>query len=217
MSEKAKYSFRCLEQECDTQACHTREQVRVTLGDLARWTISGQLEHIVNRIAVFPDKDDPETLAMVVFPKAMKTDPKKTACIFYDEENKSCGIAYSKPISCRTYPLEYDGEKYYISDKDCKGIGKGEVTKESLKKAKDLAEQDYNERQFTRHVLPGFYSVVMNTVSIQNQVALSSLSEEDRQKLQELVSKAAPKEPAPDMPQTENAQGESDKKTNDAD
>jgi Fe-S-cluster containining protein len=216
MSDKAKYSFKCLGQECDSQACHTREQVRVTLGDLARWTISGELEHIIPRIAVFPDKDDPELLAMVTFPKPMKADPKRTACVFYDEDNKSCGIAYSKPISCRTYPLEYDGNKYYISDKDCRGIGQGEVTKESLKEAKDLAEQDYNERVFTRHVLPGLYSVVMNTVSIQNQVALSNLSEEDRKKLEELVTKASPKEPAPDKPQTETPETESPEKTSES-
>ncbi|MFW9918704.1 MAG: YkgJ family cysteine cluster protein [Candidatus Thorarchaeota archaeon] len=203
MSEKAKYSFKCLEKECETQACHTREQIRITLGDLSRWTASGQLQHVIDRFVIFPDKEDQNHIAIAAFQKPLKENPEKRACIFYDEETKSCGIMYSKPISCRTYPLEYDGSRFYVSDKNCPGVGKGEISKESLKTARDLAEQEYNERIFTRHVLPGFYSVIMNTVAIQNQMAMSNLSEEDRAKLEELMSKAVPEQPAPEEPQTD--------------
>ncbi len=209
MSEKAKYSFKCLEKECETQSCHTREQIRISLGDISRWTAAGQLQHVIDRFVIFPDKDEPGHLAIAAFQKPMKANPEKRACIFYDEESKSCGILYSKPISCRTYPLEYDGSKFYVSDKNCPGVGKGEVSKEALKVARDLAEQEYSERIFTRHVLPGFYSVIMNTVAIQNQMAMSKLSEEDRAKLEELMSKAVPEEPTPETPKTENESADS--------
>lgn len=213
MTEKAKYSFKCLEKECESQACHTRSQIRITLGDLSRWTTAGQLEHTIHGVVIIPDKDESNQLAIAAFQRPLKKDPEKKACIFYNEETKSCGIAYSKPISCRTYPLEYDGSKFYVSDKNCPGVGKGEVSKESLKVAKELAEQDYNERVFTRHVLPGFYSVVMNTVAIQNQMAMSNLSEEDRAKLEELMSKAIPEPPSPESPQTEESSGNEDEMT----
>jgi len=154
---------------------------------------------------IFPDKDEPNHLAIAAFQRPLKENPEKAACIFYNEETKSCGITYSKPISCRTYPLEYDGSKFYVSDKNCPGVGKGEITKESLTDAKNLAQQEYNERMFTRHVLPGFYSIIMNTIAIQNQMAMRNLSDEDRAKLEELMSKAVPEGPSPDSPQTESA------------
>ncbi len=206
MTEKAKYSFKCLGKECETQACHLREQITVTLGDISRWTAGGQLQHIIDKLIVFPDREENNLLAIAVLKKPLKENPEKSACFFYDEETKSCGILYSKPISCRTYPLAYNGSKYFVSDKNCPGVGKGEVTKEALKAAKELAEQEHTERLFTRHVLPGFYSVIMNTVAIQNQMAMSNLSEEDRAKLEELMKKAAPEPPVPETPHTETGQ-----------
>ncbi|MDF1537863.1 MAG: hypothetical protein P1Q69_03065 [Candidatus Thorarchaeota archaeon] len=201
MAEKSKYNFKCLGQECETQACHTRHQVRVTIGDLSRWTSQNQLNYVLGGVGIFPDAEDDKMLTMAMFPKPLKGDPEKKACIFYNEESKSCNIAYFKPISCRTYPLEYDGSKYYVSDKNCLGVGKGEVTKESLKVAKELAEQDYNERMTTRHVLPAFYNVIMNMIALQNQVAMGALSEEDRQALDKIMSKTKSEDIAPETPE----------------
>ncbi len=198
MTEKSKYNFKCLGQECETQACHTRSQVRVTIGDLSRWTSQNQLNYVLGGVGIFPDTDDNKMLTMAIFPKPSKSDPEKKGCMFYNEESKSCNIAYFKPISCRTYPLEYDGSKYYVSDKNCPGVGKGEVTKESLKEAKELAEQDYNERMTTRHVLPAFYNVIMNMIALQNQVAMGALSEEDRQALEKIMEKTKPEDIAPE-------------------
>ena len=200
MAEKSKYNFKCLGQECDTQACHMRTQVRVTIGDLSRWTTQNQLNNVLGGVGIFPDSDDSKLLTMAMFPRPLKENPEKRACVFYNEESKSCNIAYFKPISCKTYPLEYDGTKFYVSDKNCPGVGKGEVTKESLKAAKDLAEQDYNERMTTRHVLPAFYNVIMNMITIQNQMAMGELSEDDRQALEKIMAKTRPEDIAPETP-----------------
>jgi len=184
-----KYNFKCLGQDCDTQACHTRTQVRVTFGDVARWTTQGQIASVAGRILLTMDVEDPTMYALVLLPKHMKSDPEKLACSFYDEENKLCKINSFKPISCQTYPLEYDGKKFYVSDKDCPGVGKGEKTKEALQEAKTLAERDYNERMYTRHLLPGIYTIIVNNVMIQTEAAKRELSEEDRAKLEEIQTK----------------------------
>ncbi len=204
-----KYNFKCLGHECDTQACHMRKEVGVTIGDITRWTSKGQLVNTVGRIWVTVDKNEPQSFAMTMFPKKLKSDPEKVACSFYDEESKTCEIDSFKPISCRTYPLQYDGKKFYVSDKNCPGVGKGEITKEALQTAKSLAEQDYNERMMTRHVLPGLYNVIMNTLMIQNEAAMKDLSKEDKSKLEEIMSKTDPKDIKPEEPKT----GESDTTT----
>jgi hypothetical protein len=128
------------------------------------------------------------------------------ACTFYSEESKSCEIENYRPISCRTYPLEYNGKKFYVSDRNCPGVGKGEVTKDSLKEAKELAEQDFNERMMTRQVVPALYNIVMNTVMIQNEAAMKDLSPEDKAKLEEIMAKTDSQQVEPDKPKTGDAE-----------
>jgi len=217
MAEKSKYSFKCLGQECETQACHTRDQVRVTIGDLSRWTTNNQLNYVLGGIGIFPDITDSKKLTMATFPKPLKDNPENRACVFYNEESKSCNIAYFKPISCKTYPLKYDGTKFYVSDKNCPGVGEGEVTKESLKTAKDLAEQDYNERMTTLHVLPAFYNVIMNMITLQNQVAMGGLSEEDKEALEKIMAKTKPEDVAPETSDMKTNETPSDGTSQDAD
>ena len=78
--------------------------------------------------------------------KPFQKDPEKTACIFYHEESNGCQIRYSRPISCRTYPLQFDGNKFKVIDKNCPGVGQGEITKEALQEHIELAEQEFKER-----------------------------------------------------------------------
>jgi Fe-S-cluster containining protein len=179
--------------------------VRVTIGDISRWTAKNQLTTTIGRIWITTDKDDPQSLAMTLFPKKLKSDPEKHACTFYNEDSKMCEIDTFKPISCQTYPLEYDGKKFYVSDKNCPGVGKGEITKEALQAAKLLAEQDFNERMLTRYVLPGLYNVIFNTIMLQQEAAMKDLTDEDKAKLSEIMAKTEPKEPAPEKPKTDES------------
>ncbi len=189
MSEKSKYSFQCLEQQCDTKACHIRPNIRVTIGDLARWTTQGYLMNILPGIDLGVPQAEDEWFYLEAHRKPLKSDAETTACIFYNEEANGCEIRYSRPISCRTYPLAYDGEKFYVLTKDCPGVGKGEISKEALKDLRDLAEQDYRERMETDSALPAIYSVFMAQMVRQSAQAMSRMSEEDRKKMEELLSK----------------------------
>ena len=189
MSDKSKYTFKCLEQKCDTRACHMRSNIRVTIGDLARWTSQGYLVNILPGINLGVPKSEEEWFFLETHRKPFKEENEKTACIFYNEDANGCEIRYSRPISCRTYPLEYDGERFYVVTKDCPGVGKGELSKEALKEARDLAEQDFRERRETDAALPAIYSVFMSQMVRQSAEAMSKMSEEDRKKMEELLSK----------------------------
>ncbi len=128
-------------------------------------------------------------ITLATLRKPLSENSEQTACIFYDEEANACRIRFSRPISCRTFPLEHNGEKFYVANKDCCGIGKGEVTKEALKEAKELAEKEYEERVRTATALPAVYSVIMGQMLRQSAEAMKDLSEEDRKRLDEIMSK----------------------------
>jgi hypothetical protein len=69
-------------------------------------------------------------------------------------------------------------------------VGEGEVTKEALQEARNLAEQEFNERKETTVALPAVYSVMMNQMIKQSTEAMQNLSEEDRKKMDEIIAKS---------------------------
>ncbi|MHA2378485.1 MAG: YkgJ family cysteine cluster protein [Candidatus Thorarchaeota archaeon] len=189
-SEKVKYSFKCLEQKCDTHECHIRPHVNVTLGDLSRWTAQGYIGHIIAGLRIVPPESENDPFVMATVRKPLKDETEGTACVFFDEEANGCTIRYSRPISCRTFPLDHDGEKYFLSNKNCPGVGQGEVSKEALKESRDLAEMEYRERMETISALPVVYSLVMAPMVRQSAEAMERLSEEDRKRMEEILSKS---------------------------
>jgi Fe-S-cluster containining protein len=189
MSERTKYSFKCIEQKCETAVCHTRLHVNVTLGDIMRWTTQNYLQHILPGVMLQIPESENDTMRLEMARKLLQKNSEKTACIFYHEESNSCQIRYSRPISCRTYPLQFSGEKFTVIDKDCPGVGKGEITKEALQEHKELAEQEFREKVDTLTALPGVYAVFMGQMIKQSAEAMQGLSEEDRKRLEEIMAK----------------------------
>ena len=136
---------------------------------------------------------DPETGKMSMETKRvpLKDESEGDACIFFQEEANGCAIRFSRPISCRTYPLEYNGTKFLLSSKDCPGVGQGEVSKDALQEARKLAEQEYIERIETFAALPATYTVIMAPIIQQSAAAMQSLSEEDRKKMDEILARSS--------------------------
>jgi Fe-S-cluster containining protein len=188
MSEKSKYNFKCLEQKCTTKSCHIRPQVTVTLGDLGRWTTQGYLMNILPGVSLKIPTNEDHGIVLEMARKPLGEESEITSCIFYNEKANGCEIRYSRPISCRTYPLEYNGEKYYLSSKDCPGVGQGEVSKETLQEARNLAEQEYKERVETDSVLPAIYSIIMSELIRQSAEAMKKRSEEEKTEMEDSVS-----------------------------
>ena len=180
MSEKSKYNFKCLEQKCTTKACHIRSQVTITMGDLSRWTAQGYLMNILPGVSLRMPENEDDKIVLEMARKPLEVDPENTCCIFYNEKANGCEIRYSRPISCRTYPLEYNGEKYYLSSKDCPGVGQGEISKDTLQEARSLAEQEYRERTETDSSLPAVYSIIMTELIRQSAEAMKKRSEDEK-------------------------------------
>ena len=189
MTEKAKYNFKCLENKCETKACHIRPGINVTNGDIARWSKQGYLMNILPGLTLKLPQTEQDLISIEMLRKPLESDSETTACAFYNESANACEIRYSRPISCRTYPLEYTGEKYVLSSKDCPGVGQGEVSKEALQEARALAEQEFNERVETISSLPVVYTIIMNQMMRQSAEAMQNLSEEDRKKMDEILGK----------------------------
>jgi Fe-S-cluster containining protein len=190
LTEKSKYTFKCLEQKCDTKACHIRPNVLVTIGDLARWMTQGYVMKILPGITMHTPVSEEDIFYFETLRKPLESDPDTTACIFYNEQANACEIRYGRPISCQTFPLAFNGKKYILSSKDCPGVGKGEVSKDVLREARDLAEKEFNERNETTAALPVLYSVIMNQMLRQSAEAMQDLSEEDRKKMDEILGKS---------------------------
>ena len=151
-------------------------------------------------------ESEKDLILLEMMRKPLKADPEKTACIFFNEDANGCEIRYSRPLSCRTYPLEYNGEKYYLSSKNCPGVGQGEVSKEALQEARDLAEQAFKERGTTFTALPAIYSIIMTQMIRQSTEAMQNLSEEDRKKMDEIMSKREPTEASEEPPKSEDSE-----------
>ncbi len=201
--EKKKYSFKCLEKECDNRVCCTRPIINVTIEDISRWTTQNVLPHILHAITLHIPENEQDHIRLEMAKRPLNKNPETSACILYNEENNACTIRYSRPISCRTFPLSYTGTKFVLSDKTCPGIGKGEVTKEALKEARDLAEQEFRERISTLAALPGVYSVFTTHMLTQSMKAMEGLSEEDRRRIQEIMSKGQKSGDSSETPEKE--------------
>ena len=195
MSEKSKYNFKCLEQKCTTKACHIRQGITITLGDLGRWTTQGYLMNILPGVSLKMPMSEDEGIILEMARKPLQEEPESTSCIFYNEKANGCEIRYSRPISCRTFPLEYNGEKYHLSSKDCPGVGQGEVSKEALQEARSLAEQEYRERVETDAALPAIYSVIMTELIRQSAEAMKKQSEEEKTESKDDASQESEEKP----------------------
>ena len=204
--EKSKFSFKCLESKCDTKACHIRPIINVTHGDLARWTKLGYLMKILPGVVLKLPQSEEDLINLEMLRKPLESDSETTACIFYNESANACEIRYSRPISCRTFPLEYNGEKYILSSKDCPGVGQGEVSKEALQEARALAEQEFKERVETIASLPVVYTIIMNQMLRQSAEAMQNLSEEDRKKMDEILGRKSNDDKASDEPSTASSE-----------
>lgn len=189
-----KYRFECLEQKCTTRDCHIRPHVNVTFGDLSRWSLQGYIANIIPGLEIIPPEKETDPMVIETMRKPLKEESEGSACVFFDEDANGCTIRYSRPISCRTFPLEYNGSKFYLSSKNCPGVGQGEVTKDGLKEAKELAEQDYKERIDTITSLPAIYTLIMAPMIRQSTEAMERMSEEDRKRMDEILTKSREEE-----------------------
>ncbi len=187
----SKFKFECT--RCGT-CCQNQDSIPVTFTDLARWTKQGSFMSIILphlELGSISEDDELGKLALVPYIAVKdKDDNGKGTCPFYDEENKMCNIYFTLPVFCKTFPLSYNGEKYYISDPSCPGIGQGSMTKEKLLEIRNVAMRDFNERADTTIAMVPLQGLFIRHFMKQSQETVDRLSDEEKTKLDELIKKS---------------------------
>ncbi|MBN1802450.1 MAG: YkgJ family cysteine cluster protein [Candidatus Lokiarchaeota archaeon] len=207
-SSKTKFTFKCT--RCD-KCCLSRGPIPITAWDLQLWAHNKVVANFLPYLDIqeIPSGGIDLILKPIVPPKSGNDDEASNTpspfrqvpiedllgakCSMYNEEQKKCLIYENRPLSCRTYPLEFDGNSFTIVDEECPGIGEEGMTKEDLKEMRDIAKTMFLELARMRISLPVLYQVLSKTFMMdlmkQQMEVMSNMSEEDRAKLDEIMKK----------------------------
>jgi Fe-S-cluster containining protein len=181
---KSKYKFEC--QKCG-ECCEKADSIVVSLADLNRWNKDLTLPSLYPYLTIEMINQSQIQISLKKTDTEEGKSPK--GCPLYDEKNKICNIYFSMPLYCSSFPLGFDGKNYFIKDKDCPGIGKGKMTDELLKKARELAKEDFEARVDTSMLLPIIHGMILGFILDQSKKRIEELSPEQKEKLNEMFAK----------------------------
>ncbi|MGB5912133.1 MAG: YkgJ family cysteine cluster protein [Promethearchaeia archaeon] len=209
---KTKFTFKCT--RCD-KCCLERGPIPITFWDLELWARNGVIANFMPYLDVYqkpngvmdlilkplppPPEEGEDTTKKEPFSITPIEDLLEVKCPLYNQNDKKCLVYDNRPLSCRVYPLEFDGKNFSIVDVDCPGVGEEGMTKEELKDMRDSAKTMYYELTRIRISLPVLNQIVSQKVMMdlmrQNLEAMSKMSDEDRTKLDEIFKKTSDKPP----------------------
>lgn len=209
---KTKFTFKCT--RCD-KCCLERGPIPITFWDLELWARNGVIANFMPYLDVYqkpngvmdlilkplppPPEEGEDTTKKEPFSIKPIEDLLEVKCPLYNQNDKRCLVYDNRPLSCRVYPLEFDGKNFSIVDVDCPGVGEEGMTKEELKDMRDSAKTMYYELTRIRISLPVLNQIVSQKVMMdlmrQNLEAMSKMSDEDRTKLDEIFKKTSDKPP----------------------
>ncbi len=207
---KKKFSFKCTR---DDKCCLERGPIPITFWDLELWARNGVIANFMPYLDIYNKPDGGIDLILKPLPPPPKEgeDEEKTEekrdpfgnipieklltekCPLYNKEKKECLVYDNRPLSCRVYPLEFDGKNFTIVDIECPGLEEEGMTPEELKEMRDNAKTMYYELTRMRIALPVLSQMISQKVMMdlmrQNMEAMSKMSDEDRAKLDEIFQK----------------------------
>jgi Fe-S-cluster containining protein len=203
---KAKFTFKCT--RCD-KCCLSRGPIPITFWDLELWAKNGVVANFLPYLEVYSKPDGGFDLILKPLPPPPKEGEEKPPqdpfggasieslleekCPLYNKEQKKCLIYDNRPLSCRTYPLEYDGKNFKVVDVECPGIGQEGMTKDDLREMRETAKTMNYELTRMRIALPVLNQVVSRNIMTdllrQQMEAMSKMSDEDKAKLDEIFKK----------------------------
>ncbi len=209
---KTKFTFKCT--RCD-KCCLERGPIPITFWDLELWARNGVIANFMPYLDIYQKPDGVMDLILKPLPPPPEEgdDPSKkepfsitpiedlleVKCPLYNQNEKNCLVYDNRPLSCRVYPLEFDGKNFSIVDVDCPGVGEEGMTKDELKEMRDSAKTMYYELTRIRISLPVLNQIVSQKVMMdlmrQNLEAMSKMSDEDRAKLDEIFKKTGENTP----------------------
>ncbi len=184
-TESKKYVHNCT--KCGA-CCEKWTEIPVYIEDFQNWIADGTIHHVLPFLQL---QEIPPSYVRLILKKAeIEDDPNPSGCPLYDYTNKICNVYSSMPLYCSSYPLAYNGEKFYLVDNDSPGLGNGSMTSETLEMARERARNHFTAVSNTSAILPLLYTMVLANIMKKSQEAMESLSEEDQQQLEELLSKS---------------------------
>lgn len=206
--KKTKFTFKCT--KCD-KCCAARGPIPLTFWDIEMWAKSGVLLNFMPYLEIYQNPSGGLDLILKPIPvpkegadqKPPALDPFSTTpieelldekCPLYNATEKKCLIYEHRPLSCRTYPLEYDGKNFSVVDVDCPGIGQEGMTKEELQEMRDTAKLMFNELTRIRINIPVLHQIIQKDVMLelikQNKDAMEKLSEDDKKQIDQIFKKS---------------------------
>ncbi|MFW9829505.1 MAG: YkgJ family cysteine cluster protein [Candidatus Thorarchaeota archaeon] len=206
---KAKFTFKCT--RCD-DCCSARGPIPITFWDLEMWARNGVVANFMPYLEIYNKPDGGIDLILKpLAPPTKEDEEEKTSkdpfgfvpieelldvkCPLYNKDDKKCLVYENRPLSCRTYPLEFDGKNYIVVDADCPGVGEEGMTPEELKEMRETAKIMHYELTRMRIALPVLNQMISQKIMMdlmrQNMEAMSKMSEEDRAKLDEIFKKSS--------------------------
>ena len=202
---KAKFTFKCT--RCD-KCCIARGPIPITMWDLELWAKNGVVANFLPYLDIYskPDgltdlilkplpqpKEAAETATSNAFAETPTEELLDEKCPLYNKDQKTCLVYDNRPLSCRTYPLEFDGKNFSVVDVDCPGIGEEGMTKEKLKEMRETAKLMNYELTRMRIALPVLNQLIssnfMKMLMKQQMEAMSKMSPEDKEKLDDIFKK----------------------------
>ncbi|MBA1341738.1 MAG: hypothetical protein C5S40_06305 [ANME-2 cluster archaeon] len=176
MNDKPKFVFEC--QECGK--CCERD-VMAYLDDINYWMEHGLMYEVLPHLLIGGD------FGSVAIQLDKQTKDDMTVCALYDLEKSECTLGDNRPLSCRSFPLGYNGNNYIIVYVDCPGLGQGSMTVEKLTLMRDTARAGYESKQQTQHILPMLENLFIRKMTFESRKAMEELSTEQREELENIL------------------------------
>lgn len=184
---RPKFIYECV--RCG-HSCADRNLVEITLADLRTWADDQTLTAIfpfLRLVLLGRPYIDVVLVSDEGLTVADEGEAENAGCPMYDSENKLCNIYHSMPLHCRAFPLAYNGTNFYVRDKECKGLGQGEMTQEGLTAHRDAARKEYEARRESAVMMPILHGIFTRFFYDASAKVVESLSEEDMANLEDIL------------------------------
>jgi len=176
MNDKPKFVFEC--QKCGK--CCERD-VTVYLDDINDWVEHGLMYKVLPHLSIVGD------FGSVAIQLDKPTKDDRSVCALYDPEKSECTLGDNRPLSCRSFPLGYNGNTSIIVDLDCAGLGQGSMSADNLTLMRDTARAGYESKQQTQHILPMLENLFIRKMTLESQKAMEELTPDQREELENIL------------------------------
>lgn len=173
-------------------SCADRNIVEITLADLRTWAEDQSLAAVFPHLRLMAVGRPYLDIVMASDEGAeafLQGDSEHRGCPLYDVDNKLCNIHHSMPLYCRSFPLAFNGNGYFLKDRECQGIGAGEMTQERLEAHRKAARDELEARRECGVLMPSLQGIFTRFFVEASVKTMEAMSEDDRKSLEEIMAK----------------------------